>query len=418
MRRAGAARQEARIEQAEKAGIVEPASLHPRIDPARCMGCGACVKACPEGDVLGVVGGKARLVAAANCIGHGACQKACPYSAIDLVFGTEKRGVDIPHVKPNFETNVTGLFICGELGGMGLVANAVEQGCQAVENISKRLQRAKASPTKIKDLIIVGAGPAGIAASLMAKKQGLDFVTLEQDSLGGTVSHFPRHKLVMTRPVKLPLYGTLKMRRVEKERLLETWQNVINKTGIEPIFGCCVKSITKQSDCFTVATQNGAIYRAVFVLLAIGRRGTPRKLDVPGEDSSKVFYRLVDPEQYADADMLVVGGGDSALEAAMMLAERPDNRVTLSYRGGSVHRAKPENRTRFEGLVHSGKINVLWESNVTEIKRDRVALDTREGRKVLANDWVLISAGGVLPTAFLQQAGVEVKTWHGMSPNV
>jgi len=413
-RRVASTRHKARVQQTAEQ---EPASLHPSIDPARCMGCGACARACPEGDVLGIVHGKARLVAAANCIGHGACARACPYDAIDLVFGSEKRGVDIPQVDKNFETNVAGLFIAGELGGMGLVANAVEQGCQAVEHIARHVKKRRNTPKEVLDLVIVGAGPSGIAASLMAKKLGLRSITLEQDSLGGTVTHFPRHKVVMTRPVKLPLYGSLKIRRVEKEKLIDIWQTVINKTGIKPRFGCRVTSVSKNKDIFIVTAENQKTYRASCVLLAIGRRGTPRKLDVPGEESQKVFYRLLDPEQYADAHMLVVGGGDSALECAMVLAQRPGNQVTLSYRGNSVDRAKPENREKFQTFIDTGKLAVMWESTVHEIKDHSVILNTPAGQQEIRNDWVLISAGGVLPTAFLQQAGVEVQTWHGVAPN-
>lgn len=415
-RRAGSARQLARFSDAWAGGDIEPASLHPVIDPARCLGCGACVKACPEGDVLGIVHGSARLVAAANCIGHGACARACPYDAIELVFGTEKRGVDIPQVNPSFETNVEGLFISGELGGMGLVANAVEQGCQAVGYIAKRLKSTASRVDDELDLLIVGAGPSGIAASLMAKKLGLHFVTLEQDSLGGTVTHFPRHKVVMTRPVKLPLYGGLKIRRIEKEKLVEIWQRVIEQTRIEPRFDCRVTEVTKQNGGFNVSTDSGHSYRSRCVLLAIGRRGTPRKLEIPGEESSKVLYRLLDPEQYSDADMLVVGGGDAALESAMSLANRPGNRVTLSYRGKSVYRAKPENRDRFQSLVDSGAIAVEWESAVLEIKRRSVVLQSPAGEREISNDWVLVCVGGVLPTTFLRQAGVEVETWHGVAP--
>jgi len=415
-RRLVAARQRTRFERARGREDMEPASLHPVIDPATCMGCGACVKACPEGDVLGIVDGRARLVTAQNCIGHGACAKACPYDAIELVFGTERRGVDIPQVERNFETNVEGLFISGELGGMGLVANAVEQGCQAVEYIARRVNGTKGSSKDDLGLVIVGAGPSGIAASLMAKKLGLKFVTLEQDTLGGTVNHFPRHKVVMTRPVKLPLYGSLKVRRVEKEKLVEMWQGVIARTGIEPRFGSRVDRVAKQDGGFVVTTENQERYRSRCVLLAIGRRGTPRRLGVPGEESRKVFYRLLDPEQYADADLLVVGGGDSALESAMMLAGGSGNRVTLSYRGTSVYRAKPENRSRFQSFVDDGRIVVLWESTVTAITSRSVVLETPAGGREIDNDWVLVSAGGVLPTALLQQAGVEVRTWHGVSP--
>lgn len=400
-----------RFEQAEQQGLNEPASLHPEIDPARCMGCAACVKACPEGDVLGVAEGRARLVAGSNCIGHGACQRACPFDAIDLVFGTERRGMEIPAVDPRFESSVPGLYIAGELGGMGLVANAVEQGCQAVSNIAASLERGR--PDGNHDLIIVGAGPAGIAASLKARQLGLRCITLEQDSLGGTVSHFPRHKIVMTRPVHLPLYGKLKLRRIDKDQLIEVWRKVIEDTGVEPVFRCRVEQITPRREGFEVTCENGDRYQASRVLLTIGRRGTPRKLDVEGEQSNKVLYRLTDPEQYAHSRCLVVGGGDSAVECALRLSGQPGTRVTLSYRGDSLSRAKAENRQQFDDAIKAGKICVIWNSTVQKIGPSVVTLTTSDGPVEIENDFVLVNAGGILPTGFLKQIGVAVERWHG-----
>ena len=133
LRRRTDARSRATREAAAEAGLLEPSSLHPKIDPVKCLGCGACVSVCPEGDVLGMINGKAELIEPSECIGHGACKAACPRDAITLVFGTETRGVDIPHVGPDFQTNVPGIFIAGELGGMGLIRNAIEQGRQAIE---------------------------------------------------------------------------------------------------------------------------------------------------------------------------------------------------------------------------------------------------------------------------------------------
>src|SRR5258708_5070181 len=200
-RRRFEARSRAAREAAAEAGLLEPASLHPTVDPAKCLGCGACVRACPEGDILGMINGKVELVEPTHCIGHGACREACPYDAITLVFGTERRGVDIPHVRPDFQTNVPGIFIAGELGGMGLIRNAIEQGSQAIESIRKlsghRLSQAY-------DVIIVAPGPARFSASLAAIKHRLRFLTIEQESFGGTVAHFPRGKVVMTSPATSP----------------------------------------------------------------------------------------------------------------------------------------------------------------------------------------------------------------------
>jgi heterodisulfide reductase subunit A-like polyferredoxin len=190
-----------KIEKALENGLHEPVSLYPHVDLNSCIGTGACVKACVEKDILGLKHGKAVIINAARCIGHGACFHACPTHAISLKIGTEKRGVELPHVSKTFETNVPGIFIAGELGGMGLIKNAVEQGRQATENIIRSLKKEHDVDY---DIIIIGAGPAGISASLTAKKNDVRFLLLEQDSLGGTVFTYPRTKVVMTSPMHLP----------------------------------------------------------------------------------------------------------------------------------------------------------------------------------------------------------------------
>lgn len=397
----------AQREAAKKAGLTEPASLHPVIDPSRCLGSGTCVSACPEGDVLGLIRRKAELINPTKCIGHGACQRACPHDAISLVFGTEKRGIDIPNVQPNFETNVPGLFIAGELGGMGLIRNAVEQGRQAMDSIRKK-KKGKFDY----DVAIVGAGPAGISATLSAHENKLRYVTIEQDSFGGTVAHFPRGKLVMTQPVILPTVGKVKFRETSKEKLMEFWQSVRKKTGIKINTGERMENIEPQNGGHKVTTDKGS-YKVRSVLLTIGRRGTPRKLGVPGEEQTKVVYRLVDPEQYKGQHVLVVGGGDAALEAATSIAEQPGTTVALSYRSGSFSRAKEKNRNKVDEMAKAGRLNVLLSSNVKKIHEDKVEIDQEGQLHNLPNNGIIVCAGGILPTPFLKQIGIEVETKHG-----
>ena len=402
------------MEEAIAASMMEPPTLHPVIDVTTCIGCRSCVAACPEQHshtVLGMIRGKARLVGPSNCIGHGACKTACPVGAIDLVFGTERRGVDIPQVKPNFETNVPGIFIAGELGGMGLIRNAVEQGRQAIESIQQL--GGFGLPNRY-DVVIIGAGPSGFAASLGAKKAGMNFITIEQDSLGGTVAHFPRGKLVMTQPAELPIVGKMKFTETTKEKLLEFWQAVEAKTGLAINYEERVTEITPApgGSGYAVATTNGT-YEARAVLLTIGRRGTPRQLGVPGEELSKVVYRLIDPEQYRGQHVLVVGGGDSALEAAHSIAEEQGTSVTLSYRSGAFTRAKAKNRDKVESLAGAGRLNVVLKSNVKEIREDSVLIE-QDGKPIpLRNDAVIVSAGGILPTGFLKEIGITVETKYG-----
>lgn len=398
-----------RHREAEAAGMTEPASLHPAIDPAFCIGCGACVSTCPEGDILGLVRGKARLLEPTRCIGHGACAAACPVHGIELVFGTEKRGMDIPEVGPDFQTNVPGIYIAGELGGMGLIRNAVEQGRQAMAEIAKRPKAGGGL-----DVVIIGAGPAGISASLGAQAAGLKAKTVEQDSLGGTVSHFPRGKLVMTAPAELPIFGKMSFRETSKETLLDFWQKVIADTGVQIGFGERVEAITPAGGGFVVKTTKGE-YATGAVLLCIGRRGTPRKLGVPGEEQSKVVYRLIDAEQYRGRHVLVVGGGDSALEAATSIAEVEGSTVTLSYRSGGFSRAKAKNRDKVAEMQADGRLRVLLNSNVRRIGAAEVEIE-QEGETITApNDAVIVCAGGILPTGFLKSFGVNVETKHGVA---
>lgn len=391
------------------AGLIEPASLHPTINANLCVGCGACVTACPEGNVLGIINDRARLINPTHCIGHGACKAACPMDAITLVFGTSKRGVDIPVLQPNFETSVPGVFIAGELGGMGLIRNAVEQGRQAMDSIKKHVANIQGPPI---DVVIVGAGPAGFSASLGALEAKLNYVTVEQDTLGGSVYNFPRGKLVMTQPAQLPIVGKVKINETRKEALLNFWRAVEQKTGVKINYYERMEDIQPAPVGLLVKTPKGT-YHTKAVLLAIGRRGTPRKLGVPGEQMEKVVYQLIDAEQYKGQHVLVVGGGNSALEAATSIAEQPGTTVTLSYRSNSFSRAAEKNRQNVATLQAANRLNVLLNSGVIEIKPKTVTIEQNGKTWDLENDIVIVSAGGVLPTPFLKQIGINVETKHG-----
>lgn len=394
-------------EEAIAAGLTEPSSLHPFIDPNKCLGSGGCVSACPE-EAIGMIGGKAYLVNPTVCIGHGACEAACPHHAITLVFGTEKRGMDIPKVDPNFETNVKGIFIAGEIGGMGLIRKAALQGTQAINTIKKL----KGSDYPL-DVVIIGAGPAGMASTLGAIENKLRYVTLEQEgSLGGAIFQYPRNKIAMTAPVKLPIIGQVKMGEISKEALLDFWNGIVKKTGMKINFNERMENITKTDKGFVVKTSKQS-YNTRTVLLAIGRRGTPRKLGVLGEDMPKVVYSLIDPEQYRSMHVLVVGGGDSALEAACSIADEPGTTVTISYRSEAFGRGKPKNRDRLQALEARGRLKVMLKSNVKSVTKDKVTLE-HEGKLVeLSNQAIIVCAGGILPTPFLKEIGIMVETKFG-----
>ncbi len=401
---------EKKIAQAKLDGMYEPVSLHPVIDENSCIKTGACIAACPEKDILGIKDGKATTINASVCIGHGACFHACPTQAITLCIGTEKRGVDLPHVNQSFETNVPGMFIAGELGGMGLIKNAVEQGKQATENIAKSIKK---SHSATYDLVIIGAGPAGIAASLTAKKHQLKFLTLEQDTLGGTVYTFPRQKIVMTSAMDIPLYGKVKLQETSKSELLDLWNAALQKNDITIQENTKVESITPENGHFNIETIAGEHITTKTVLLSIGRRGTPRKLGVPGEMQEKVAYRLLEPEDISGKDIMIVGGGDSAIESALLLAEQ--NRVTLSYRSEAFNRLKQKNNEKIKEAIAAGTVKVLFKTNPVSILQDTVLLstDVEGGELKVANDLVYIFAGGELPTQFLQKAGIQITKKFG-----
>ena len=405
-------------EEALETGMVTPPSLYPVIDHTRRIGCEACVHACPEfpaHKVLGVMHNKAHLISPTDCIGHGACKAACPEDAITLVFGTAERGVDIPKVEPTFETNVPGIYIAGELGGMGLIRNATEQGRQAMENLKKSKRLSLPGDPGIYDVMIIGAGPAGLTATLSAHESKLNYRTIEQDSLGGTVAHFPRGKLVMTKPAVLPIVGEIPFTETDKETLMSFWTKVEKDTGIKIHYRERATEIVNQKDLFRVRTNKGS-YQTRTLLLALGRRGTPRQLGVDGESLPKVTYRLEDPAEYVGKKVLVVGGGDSALEAAISIAEEANTEVAISYRSEAFTRAKAKNRQRLEDAANQHKLSVFLSSNVKTITRDAVELKTggaSDETLSLENDAVIVCAGGILPTEFLRKSGVLVETKYG-----
>jgi putative YpdA family bacillithiol system oxidoreductase len=404
-------KREARAREAAEKGKLfseGPKAQHPHIDSNYCIGCATCTSVCPEGDVLAMIGGKAVIVNGHKCIGHGLCADACPVGAITMVMASPSMAVDMPTLNPEYETTVSNLFIVGELGGLALIKNAVNQGRDCVDSIASRLKQpgSPRSAEGVHDVIVIGAGPAGISASLRAIEHKLKYLTIERDEIGGTVAKYPRQKLVMTSPVEFPMYGKFKKMQLSKENLLAFWDMILNRSDFNVTTGEKVEDVQKDDQgIFTVTTISNR-YRSRAVILALGRAGEPRKLGVKGEDLPKVMYRLIEADHYINKKILVIGGGDSAVEAAMGLAHQAGNQVTLSYRSERFSRIKERNAIRIDECARSGKIKMLFNSNPVEFKPQSVILEVAGVKHEIPNDFVWIFAGGTPPNAFLKKIGV------------
>jgi len=404
--------QRSQIAEIEKLGAEGLRGLHPHIDATLCIGCASCTTVCPEGNVLAMLGGKAVIANGHKCIGHGLCAEACPVGAITMATASPSLGADMPYLTPEHETNIPNLFIIGELGGLALIKNALKEGRECIDVIAKRTVRTRSTrPTPgVYDVLIVGAGPAGITASLRAIENRLNYITIERDEVGGTVAKFPRQKVVTTTPMEFPMYGKLNKTELSKEHLLAFWDMVLNRSDFNVCIDANVEDIRKGADgIFTVMTATNR-YLAHAVVLALGRAGTPRKLGVKGEELPKVMYRLIEADHYRNKRILVVGGGDSAVEAAVGLAKQQGNRVTLSYRRQAFVRIKQRNQKHIEECLHAGKVNIIFESVPIEFRQDAVVLSVRGRPQVLPNDYVWIFAGGTPPNDFLQKIGVQLGT--------
>lgn len=400
------------LEELRAMGDVVPASIHPYIDPIRCIGSGACVYACPEKSVLTVVNGRGVLTNPLGCIGHGACASACPVQAISLVFGTARRGLELPQVDPDFQTNQPGVYIVGELGGMGLIRNAVSQGRQAADHIIAGKRRAQDESL---DALVVGAGPAGTSATLRLMEAGLRVLLLEREAFGGTITHYPRAKVVMTGSLDFPMYGRVSKRKMSKEELVLLWHDIQEKTGLQVAVGELVEKIERGPDDSWLVSSTTGVFKTANVLLALGRRGSPRKLDVPGEERSKVAYRVIEPEVFRDQHVLVVGGGNAAVESAFALLDHGScASVTISYRKPVFARCRKPNRERIEAEIEAGRLTALMGTEVAEIFEDRVLLNNGFGELIsIVNDAVVVQVGGTAPTDLLQDVGIEIVTKYG-----
>ena len=394
-----------KLDEAIRTGTNKALMQHPIIDLSRCIGCGICTKVCPEGEVLGLVGGKAVLINGSKCVGHEVCMESCPVGGIEVGLGDVSSREDIPQLNQELESNLENVFIIGELGGLALIRNAVNQGTRVARTIQQRLNgQAPKHP-----ILVVGAGPAGLSCAISLMEMDLPVVLLDQSKPGGTILQYPRRKLVMVQPIEMPGYGTMDNNEYSKEELLDIWDQIFREKKPEFQSGHQLKAIQKTDAGYEVETSLDK-FNAEFIVLALGRRGTPRKLDVPGESLSKVGYKLMDAETYKDKHLLVVGGGDSAVEAAVGLGQQTGNKVTLSYRKQNFSRIKTRNEEQLKKALKNGWLEILYESNVQSIEADHVLIAHAGQEKRIENDFVFIFAGGVAPFKLMNSVGIQFGT--------
>jgi thioredoxin reductase len=384
----------------------------PQIDVNTCLGCYACVDACPY-DVLEVERYVAVVVRPEACCGLTLCEQRCPNGSLRITSG-ETIGTR-PRLGDDLESlDVPGLYLSGDITGLPLIKNAIHQGAHAVTKIAKDLAPSRGESKGRLDLLIVGAGPAGISAALRAKELGLSFAVIEQGNVAESIQSFPRGKLVFDQPLELPVTGKLWLKESTKEELLSHWLRVVRKEQLPIHADTRMTRFDRVRAGFRVTTEPReggpeATWEARRVLLAIGQRGTPRRLpfDLAPEVESRVHYHIADARSFEGQQVIVVGLGDVAMEAAIALCRQPNTNTTVVYRGDGFTRGKSRNIAEVRRLYEAGRIQIRWKAEVTAIAKDRVTLRTPEGEVELRYDTVLVLIGSIAPSGLLRAAGVR-----------
>jgi thioredoxin reductase (NADPH) len=430
----------AEIEKYDKNG---PAYPHPVIITERCIGCHACVEACPH-DVLTIINGTAAVAARDLCMEDTACQVECPVNPkACIVVNTSKKipKRKVPTRDAKFMTNVAGCFIIGDVSGTPLIKNAANEGADVIKFIEEDLKGAPPEPKAELDVAIIGAGPAGLSAAVIAQQAGLKYACVEQDKVLATIEAYPANKYVHFKPGTMVSRGGIDVggEGLQREVILESWKQTMLSIGarVNELESCKAVERAADGDYFTVKTAKGAAkepaeYRARRVVLALGNRGTPMKLGVKGEDMEierdgrrqpKVNYRLADPEEFKRKRMIVVGAGNSAIEAAVDLVARRSgdqityrgddeiNEVTLVIRSDIKNDLKFTNKLQVFQCIDDGKIKVMFGTAIKEIRDDEVVLmnaRSKEDKGTIKNDFIFALIGGERPSKFLESIGITI----------
>jgi thioredoxin reductase/NAD-dependent dihydropyrimidine dehydrogenase PreA subunit len=381
----------------------EGKKLHPVINTSICVGCGTCVFSCQENDALYLINGKSTLVNAFACKSHGECERQCPTGALQLVEYGKRMKVSIPEIDEHYQSNIKGIYIVGALSGAGLIKEAINQGRAAVNHIMRDV-----FPDNLPRVVVVGAGPAGLSAFLSCRKFGLPSICLEKEATANTIRKFPKKKILMAEPVDMPIYGPLWVGDTTREKLLEAWERILDKTGVEIFTGSRLEDI-RGSDGNFIVTASEQEFACQKVILALGNRGVPRKLKVPGENGSNVFYQLLDAKEFSGSTVTIAGAGDSAVEAALSLLAQ-QCRVYIVVRGDGFPRVKSKNRDKIARAIEKNAVTVFFTSRITSVKSNTITIvdSFSEQSRHLPNDYVFIMIGGELPLQLLERIGISV----------
>ncbi|MBV1858104.1 MAG: NAD(P)-binding domain-containing protein [Nannocystaceae bacterium] len=380
----------------------------PQIDAMTCLGCSACVDACPY-DVLALEAYVAKVARPQDCCGLTTCEERCPNGS--LVVHDGKPIDDRPAVSATLESaDVPGLYLAGDLTGMPLIRNAINQGAVAVQSAVASGRKAQGD---MLDLVIVGAGPAGLSAALQAKKEGLRFVLVDQGDLAQSIQSFPRGKLVFDQPLSVPLIGDLWLAESTKEELLRQWTRIVRAQALPLHTHHRVTGIGRDPGGFGVTCvrpDEGTVrFTAAQVVLAIGRRGTPRMLPGPIDPAmeDRVFYSLADARSFAQRRCVVVGLGDVAMEAALALSYAPGTTVTVVARGDDFRRGKARNIEAMRKAEATGRLEIRWQSAIESVDPQAAVVRGPQGSCRVSADAVFVLIGSIAPWEFLASAGVR-----------
>ncbi len=387
------------------------------INDDRCTGCDACVAVCPT-NVLSLINNKSRVLRFQDCIQCEACMWACPTESL-VMFpeGTNPPPVRVPEIDVNYQTVVQGQYLIGEVAGKPLVKNAANLGRAAVEHMLQSGLRPGEGGDKDVDVLIVGSGPGGMSAALSCVQRGLSYVMLEKENIiSSTVSRYPKGKLVMAEPYETANLSLLPIFDSTKEDMVELWRELLSVVKLKVNMHETVQVVQKQPDGSFMTTTTAGQYRSQRVVLATGTRGKPRTLGAPGEHLPKVESLLEDPDEHRGKAVCVVGGGDSALEAALALSEA-GAKVIIAYRGRSFHRAQAKNRQRIDKTAAEGRIKIKMQSEVVEFAEETITLQMSDGtQKRYPNHAAFVLIGADPPIKWLSTLGINYVERPHMQP--